>query len=340
MKRVCLVALLSILSAAPRAASGPEIWFCPGPGTLDYTQLFQRPESWRHAREFVNVFKFYQQHTLTYSDSVNGPNTYDALARVGAFSKVTAWGQKIALEVGAVKEFYCTPDTSGMNRAIADTVGSVQAVERAGGKVSYLAMDDPFAAGRAAVCGGPALEPTADRIATYIKGVRGAIVTGASIGMIEAYPFSSEPQIETMLNLLRARGTSPAFLHMDIDLNAIRVFKVDMTGDLRRLKALCAAQNLPFGVIIWGNNGDADALYAADAGKLLNAVVEAFPTSSDLPDQIIVQSWAESRTGLRITPTNLPEDAAFTHTNLLWEFFRRLHGMTGAATGTATSRRH
>lgn len=339
MKRVYLVALLLILSAAPQAAVRPEIWFCPGPGTLDYPHLFDRPDQWRHAREAVSVFKFYQQHTSSVSDAVNGPNTYDALVRAGAFSKVIAWGKKIALEVGAVKEFYCTPDASGMNRAIADTLASVHAVERAGGKVSYLAMDDPFAAGRAAVCGGPALQPTADRIATYVSGVRAAGVS-ASIGMIEAYPFSSEPQIETMLELLRARAAAPAFLHMDIDLNAIRVFKVDMTGDLRRLKALCAAQNLPFGVIIWGNNGDADALYASDAGKLLNAVAEAFPTSSDLPDQIIVQSWAESRTGLRITPTNLPEDVAFTHTNLLWEFFRRLRGMTGAANGTATPRRH
>lgn len=339
MKRVFLVALLLVLSAAPRAASGPEIWFCPGPGTLDYTQLFERADEWRHAREAVSVFKFYQQHTSSIPDSVNGPNTYDVLAHAGAFSTVIGWGKKIALEVGAVKEQYCTADASGMNRAIAATVASVQAVERAGGKVSYLAMDEPFVAGRAAVCGGPALEPTADRIATYTRGVRAA-VTGVSIGMIEAYPFSSEAQIEAMLELLRVRGVSPAFLHMDIDVNAIRVLKVDMTGDLRRLKAVAASQHLPFGIIVWGNNGDADALYAQDAGKLLNAVVEAFPTSKDLPDQIIVQSWAESKTGLRITPTNLPEDAEFTHTNLLWEFFRRLRGMTGAATGTATPRRH
>ena len=31
MKRVCFIALLLVLSAAPQAASGPEIWFCPGP---------------------------------------------------------------------------------------------------------------------------------------------------------------------------------------------------------------------------------------------------------------------------------------------------------------------
>ena len=41
---------------------------------------------------------------------------------------------------------------------------------------------------------------------------------------------------------------------------------------------------------------------------------------------MIVQSWAASRDGLRITPTNLPEDAPYTHTNLLWSVFRRLHG--------------
>src|SRR4051794_24362438 len=122
MKRVFLVALLVLLSAAPRAASGLEIWFCPGPGTLDYTRLFDHPDEWRHAREFVSVFKFYQQHTYSFSDAVNGPNTFDVLARAGAFSRLTEWGKKIAIEVGAVKEFYCTPDATGMNRAIADTV--------------------------------------------------------------------------------------------------------------------------------------------------------------------------------------------------------------------------
>src|SRR6476619_1106572 len=142
MTRVFLFALLLVLSAAPRAASGPEIWFCPGPGTLDYPQLFEHPEEWRHARDAVSVFKFYQQHTSAVSDAVNGPNTYDALVRAGAFSTVTAWGKKIALEVGAVKEFYCTPDASGMNSAIAQTLASIAAVKAAGGAVAYLAMDE------------------------------------------------------------------------------------------------------------------------------------------------------------------------------------------------------
>ena len=57
-----------------------------------------------------------------------------------------------------------------------------------------------------------------------------------------------------------------------------------------------------------------------------------------MPDQLIVQSWAVSSTGQAITPANLPETQAYTHTNLLWEVLRRLHGQNGVASGTAIRR--
>ena len=141
-----------------------RVWFSPGPGTVDYVQLFEHPEEWPHARQLISVFKFYQQHTQTPAPSIVGPNTYDALARAGAFSLVNKWRKKIALEVGSVKEFYCTADASGMNASISGTLASIAAVKSAGGAVAYLAMDEPFVSGRSRTCGGPALEPTADLI--------------------------------------------------------------------------------------------------------------------------------------------------------------------------------
>jgi len=60
-----------------------------------------------------------------------------------------------------------------------------------------------------------------------------------------------------------------------------------------------------------------------------------FTSWEDMPDHVIVQSWAESSTGLRITPTNLPEDQSFTHTNLLWNVYRRLRGQSGSTIGTS-----
>jgi hypothetical protein len=331
-------ALLILLPIRPAAApSTPHtLWFAPGPGTLDYIRLFDHPEEWAHARQLVSVFKFYQGHAQP-GNQVFAPNTYEALKAAGAFQQLGRWGIKTALEDGAVKEFYCTPDASGMNDAVSQTVASIRAVEAAGGTVSYLAMDDPFASGKSAVCGGPSPVPTADRIATYFGGVRAAY-PNVQIGWIEAYPLSSEPLLENMLDLLKARGATPAFLHADVDSRALRQFNADFTRDMRALRDACVARGVPFGIIVWGYNGDADALYALDAEHVVSEITAAFKGWDDMPEHIIVQSWAQTATGLSITPTNLPEDLPHTHTDLVWEIYRRLHGQTGPSTGVAIRR--
>lgn len=329
-----IVALLACVSLDGRAQTTPRIWFCPGPGTLDYVRLFQSPQEWAHARRFVSVFKFYQQHTQTPPPDIVGPNTYDAFAGAGVFRQLKQWRIETAIEVGSVKEFYCTPDATGMNESIAGTLRSVQAIENAGGSVSYLAMDEPFVSGRARVCGGPALEPTADRVATYVSAIRSAR-PGVKLGLIEAYPFSDADTLETIVGLLAARNALPAFLHLDVDLAAMRPTRNDFTRDLRRLRDVAHGRGMQFGVIVWGNNGDADPLYALDASRLVESMTATFTSWEDMPDHVIVQSWAESSTGLRITPTNLPEDQSFTHTNLLWNVYRRLRGQSGSTTGTS-----
>jgi hypothetical protein len=331
-----LLLALSFAGVAAAPAPPDRVWFCPGPGTIDYIRLFEHPEEWTHARQVMQVFKFYQGHTQP-SNPVFAPNTYDALVRAGVFHALKTWGKKTAIEVGAVKTFYCTGDASGMAAAVEDSLASVRAVRAAGGGVDYLAMDEPFVSGRDPVCGGPALEPTADRVATYVRGVQGG-APGIPIGLIEAYPFSNEPDVERMLELLRARGVAPAFLHLDVDLDAMRAPANDFTRDVTRLQAICKAQNLPFGIIIWGHNPAADVLYTLDAYRLVNATAAAFITWDRMPDHIIVQSWAQTPSGLWITPNNLPEDWIYGHTNLLWQVYRRLEGQTGPSTGIAVGR--
>jgi hypothetical protein len=341
MGRTVLAAILLIALAISRTAAAPApdgIWFAPGPGTVDYVNLFEHPEQWPRARALFDVFKFYQQHTQTPAPDIVGPNTYDALVRAGAFQTLMTWGKKIAIEAGSVKEFYCTPDASGMNQSIANTVDSIRAVQQAAGTVTYIAQDDPFASGRAAGCGGPALEPTADRIATYVRGVH-AVFPSVQIGLIEAYPLSSESTLETILGLLADRGAAPAFLHADVDSRALRPLGDDFTRDMRALRSACAARGISFGIIVWGYNGDSDVLYGQDAEHVVEEITRAFTRWADMPDHIIIQSWAVSSTGLLITPSNLPDDRRYTHTNLLWEALRRLGGQDGPASGTAVPRR-
>jgi hypothetical protein len=337
--RVLVATLMLSVSVTGRGAAlnQDRVWFCPGPGTIDYVRLFERPAEWAHARQLVSVFKFYQQHTQTPAPSIVGPNTYDSLARAGVFRTLKTWGKKIAIEVGAVKEGFCTPDASGMNAAIAGSVASVRAIESAGGAVTYLALDEPFLSGQLQVCGGPGLEPTADRLAIYGAGV-GQALPNVRVGLIEAYPSFNPDAFVSMLQLLTARGVKPAFLHVDIDIKALRPGRDDFARDMTRLATTCREQRIPFGLIIWGYNGDNDVLYSLDAERLAGAIADTFRWD-EMPEHLIFQSWAESATGLRITPSNLPEDRLYSHTQLLWSTLRRLNGQTAASTGTAISRR-
>jgi hypothetical protein len=157
------------------------------------------------------------------------------------------------------------------------------------------------------------------------------------IGLIEAYPFSSADAIESMLSLLRSRGTPPAFLHMDVDWHVLK--PGDFERDMRRLRDVCHAQGMPFGIIITGYNGDADALYALDAAGIAHLIAQAFLRWDDMPDHLMFDSWVESATGLRITPSNLPETSLHTHTRLVFDIFRFLRGVElPAPTGTVVPR--
>ena len=331
----CLLAALGALSALSRGAAADEdrVWFAPAPGSLDYIRLFQAPSEWPAALRVIDVFKFYQQHTHLRPNAIVGPNTYEALAQAGAFRLLTrTWGKRIALEVGAVKEFYCTTDARGMQDAVQATLDSIAAVTRGGGRVSYLAMDEPFLAGLSPQCGGPSLVPTADRLSIYMKAVR-RVYPAIRVGLIEAYPSFTPEQFSEMLQLMQARGILPAFLHADVDLRAMRPGIDDFARDMRLLATSAASRRLAFGIIIWGDNGNADALYAADATNLQEAVKATFGSRHLLPEHIIIQSWAESSLGLRITPNNLPEDRPNTHTELLMRFFLRLFASRSRADG-------
>jgi hypothetical protein len=335
---LCAIAFiaLSIRSGAQTPVTPSDrLWFCPGPGTLDYLDLFEHPDEWPRARSVINVFKFYQQHTVLPPPASVGPNSYDALVAAGAFRQLTAWSIKIALEAGSVKEFYCTNDASGMAESIQATLGSLDAIARAGGSVAYLAMDEPWVAGRSTSCGGPALSPTADRVATYMTAVQSAY-PALRIGLIEAYPFSNADAIVQILQLMRARGVPPAFLHMDVDWHSLA--PGDFQRDMARLKSVCDAQGIPFGIIVVGYNGDADALYALDAAGIANLIADTFQTWDAMPQHIIIQSWVVSSTGLSITPSNLPEGELDTHTNLVFNLTRYLHGTIGGSRGRAVSR--
>jgi hypothetical protein len=326
---VCAACVIASSRPAAAPRQDDRIWFSPNPGTLDLQRMFEHPEEWWHTRSLMSVYNFTEQHTYEVPDPIVGPNSYAALARAGAFRQLTRWGKKISIGVGPVKEFYCA-DPDGANEALRRSLRAIDAVAAAGGVVNFLSMDEPWVSGRAKACDGLALDKTADRVTAYMTAVTRAR-PDVRIGLIEAYPFSNADQIESMLDLLKTRGTSPAFLHMDVDWH--RSGADAFTRDMKRLAEACKARSLPFGIIITGYNGDADALFAADAYGIAHLIGDTFGSWSAMPDHIMLDSWVESRTGLRITPANLPEDRPYTQTSLLSDIYRYLRGLN--ATGSA-----
>jgi hypothetical protein len=289
--------------------------------------MFDHPEEWERARRLISVFNFTQQHTGVIPDAIVGPNRYNALAAAGAFAKLRSWRIATSVGVGSVKTFYCGP--GGMEQSVRDTLNAVGAVVAAGGEVTYLPMDEPFLSGSFPECDGPgALDRTAARLESYVKSVH-AISPSIQIGLIEAYPSFTPAEFERMLDLMQDRAIAPAFLQVDVDIRAVRAPRNDLVADLNAIKDAAHIRQIPFGIIVWGYNGDADALFALDAAHLAHAFEAAFPDRARLPDQIVFASWAESSTGLRITPSNLPDNQPYTLTNILTTTYRRMVGQTG-----------
>jgi hypothetical protein len=329
--RILAAVLAAALLVAPDASSWPwttdRIWLTPGPGTLDLLRLFEAPQEWTRARQIIEVFEFYQGHLLTQVSPGEGPNSYTAFVKADAFRKLARWGKRIAVEAGAVKEAYCTPDASGMQTSIDRTLEALRNVRAAGGRVSYVAMDEPFTSGIGRRCGGPSLTPTADRLAIYIPAVKKAF-PDVRIGLIEPYPVFSPEQFSEMFRLLRERIVTPDFLNADVRRPDVSPGRELFAGEMLELSALAAQYKIPFGVIIWGDNGDADALYAADALRNARELAHVWRSWEVMP-QVIVQSWALSATGQFITPSNLPETAPYSHTALVNQIYDLLRNLKG-----------
>jgi hypothetical protein len=314
-------------AAADMAVARKQVWFTPGPATPDLLELFQSGSQWADARERLAVFKFYQQHLMVPPPPIVEGNTYTALRDVHAFRRLTVgWHKRIAIEVGAVKLQYCSSDGSAETNAIRDTVDAIGAVEVAGGRVSLLAMDEPFyAAATVRACGAPDPEAAVSRVVNFILGVK-TRYPEVVIGLIEPWPYFRAATIVRFLVDLQARGVPMAFLHTDAGVDQMKP-GTDFAGEMRYLAEVCAEQGTRFGMIFNGDSGQSNAAYMAGAWQRVRMTADAFADWPDMPQDLIFQSWAQDSPGGRsVTPSNLPESAEDTHTGFINGATPLLHG--------------
>jgi hypothetical protein len=313
---------LGLAFAALAACGSPtrsrQVWFGPNLGSPDMIELFTQPERWRAARQASDVFKFYEQQLLADRPSdcrECGRNIHPELARAAAFTRVNAWGLRIAIEVGVIKSWGCAASAT-----LPLALRAVRRVESQRAVVTELAMDEPLLGAESCQL---SLEEAAEHTAVFARDARAARPY-LRVGDIEPYPYFSAPMLLSWVAALRRNGFTPAFFHLDVDRAEAGRIGADVVSDLALLRASLEAQGIPFGVIFWSEVGTSDEAYFAD----VMGWVETVRISIGEPSHSIFQSWAVGPEGRLDVPANLPDASRHSHTRLLDEGLVALRGGT------------
>jgi hypothetical protein len=289
----------TIAPAPPSPVPSSAVWYSPMLGSTDLTRLFAEPESWSATRHKINVFEFFSQNLLasTTCKICNG-NTLGALVDVKAFQRLAEWGIPIAADVYVIVPSYCTGDS-----LVSAGATVVQNVEHNGGSVTFLVMSEPLANGQISegdkTCG-YTIQQAATVTADYVQKLHGQF-PNLMIGDVEPYPQYPVADLQAWMLELEKDGASPAFFHLDVDLQALSEGNHDVSADLQTLSAFCKQQGIPFGVIL--SNGGRQPQSDQEYFEWTTGWARTVAAAIGKPDQLIFQNWQ----GPKQIPVNLPE---------------------------------
>jgi hypothetical protein len=302
---------------APPPVPSDLVWFAPNMGSRDYPELFTKPEQWTVARSRINVFKFYTQNVLNVPCAICGDNTLSTFVDAQAFRKLTEWGIAISIEVGAVKEWGCTGEEE-----FRVAKAAIQNIQANGGTVTFLDMDEPFIGGELVINGnscGYTMEQSAAVTLQFIKQVKAAY-PHIIVGDTEPFPYFSVRELEQWIVALEEREATPAYFHLDVDIERVRVEEQDVIADLQTLSRFFQERQIPFGVIFTSNwkAAGTNRAYFDSTMEWIRTVNVAIGK----PQHVIFQSWqGPAANGVHEVPINLPENdpSSYSHTRLIIE---------------------
>jgi hypothetical protein len=301
----------------------PQVWYAPNMGSVDFPQLFSESDRWATARDRVDVFQFYANTLSGDPYDIGGDNVLDTFVDVDAFARLHEWGIPISVEAGVVKFFACTHGSWAeyANRAIDN-------VEAHGGRVSFIAMDEPLLGGQLDEGGtscGYGIDQTAAEVAAFMQAVQ-AEHPDVQVGTIETMPPQTVDEVEAWIEALLAAGAKPAFLHLDVEV-ADGIGNPGFAADIARLRDYSEARGIPFGLIL-----TADWQVAVDDASYHQSVVAwatAMRERIGRPTHVVFQSWiGPAPSGHHEMPRNLPDDdpSVYSHTRLILEGLAILDG--------------
>jgi hypothetical protein len=300
-----LISLLALLALGAGAQQTKvSVWIAP-PATENgrsLRALFEHPDDWRETRSLVDV--------LFYTDLNFNKQFKDDELR-GWFAQLQQWKIKLAMEVGAVKEWGQTGEkTFSIERPMWERI------QRLGGNLYAVALDEPLLSVRQHLKKPDqyAVEETAN----YIALVRRAYPQ-LLIGDIETYPSTPLADhfwwIETLnrrLAEMHVRGLD--FYRLDVNWVVFYLRNQGNWQEVKKLEAWCRARSLPFSLIYWPSDYPPlrNKGVAGDDTWYVSVMRQGYDylMCGGAPDQYVIESWVGAPS--RATPEN--DDFTFTRT--------------------------
>jgi len=317
-----------------------QVWYMPAPNTSDTLDIFKPDTQIATAtKNLIDVFGFYESNLLdkefTKSDchwnnqikpNPCGPNLFENLAEVNAFSFLKQWNIDINIEAKIVKPYLC----KGVDSAV-KTKRAIDNVVKSGGKVKYISMDEPLMAGSSNSSEGQgSCNYTTFQIIKEIKDWGNSVKSAYPdiiIGEIEPYPFYTIDKIKEWILLLENSGIHLPFFHLDLDLLTAKEKEkngeINIQSDLSDLNSFLKSKNIAFGIIFHPESSHlANIKNNKDIFNRIMDYVDVTKQVIGVPDHVIFQSWIwfwtpagkiDYKNGTAMPSINLPEN---NNTNL------------------------
>ncbi len=296
------------------AAVTPRIWFAPLPpmpqrpgrmytGSTDFAALFAPSAPWKATAGRTHVFKLY-------GEWLGGTATDADLRRV--VSALEARQIEIAIEAGPLIAGACGEGVEGFAGGSAEALRLVRRVEAAGGRVRYIAMDEPYFF--ASLYDGPgacrwSVEEVAHEVARFVREVHAARPS-IVVGDIEPLAGAASATLYAgwMDALANATGAPLPFFHLDLDWG-----RAIWPSESLRIQEAARAAGTRFGMIYNGTDQATDAAWLQAAW---DHVATHELDGDGPPDDAVFQSWTDR------PDRTLPETGAHTFTGLIAAYTR------------------
>jgi len=303
---------LSFTAHGQTTRSSPEVWMGPPgyDGGRCFRELFERPNEWEQTRKSIDV--------LFYTD-LNFNEQFTDAELSAWFKMMRQWGLKLGMEVGSVKPWGATgAKTFGIEKPMWERI------ERLGGKIDAIAMDEPLLCVRRDLKKDDAyaVQETANYIALVRKNfpnIRvGDIETYPSIPLEDHYPWIDA--LQKKLAEMHVQGLD--FYRLDVNWVVFTASNHGSWLDVRTLERACRKRKIPFSLIYWasGYPGLAKRGLADDSTWYVSIMQQGYDYAfiDGKPDQYVIESW------LNDAPSRcVPETEQFSFTRSVLDFSRR-----------------